>query len=52
MNELDKYVKEVLKIKYIERYMDDFVLILKSKQEAKDVLDKITVFLDINLHLK
>lgn len=52
MNELDKYVKEVLKIKYIERYMDDFVLILKSKQEAKDILDKITVFLDINLHLK
>ena len=52
MNELDKYLKEKLKIKYVERYMDDFVLLLKSKDEAKNILEKITIFLDENLHLK
>ena len=52
MNEFDKYLKEKLKIKYVERYMDDFVLLLKSKEEAKNILEKITVFLDEKLHLK
>lgn len=52
MNELDKYIKEVLQIKYIIRYMDDFVLLLKSKEEAKYILKNITTFLSQNLHLK
>lgn len=52
MNELDKYIKEVLKVKYMVRYMDDFVLLLKSKKESKDNLEKITIFLDERLHLK
>ena len=52
MNELDKYLKEELKMKYMERYMDDFVLLLKSKDEAKNILEKITVFLAEKLHLK
>jgi len=52
MNELDKYIKEILQIKYMVRYMDDFILLLKSKKEAKDMLRKITIFLDKRLHLK
>lgn len=52
MNELDRFIKENLHIKYYTRFMDDFVLILPSKQAAKDTLDKITCFLDKNLKLK
>lgn len=33
LNELDQYVKRVLKIKYYTRYMDDFILILRTKKE-------------------
>ncbi len=32
MNELDKYSKEQLKIEYMVRYMDDFVLLRNSKK--------------------
>lgn len=35
MNELDRYIKEQLKIEYIVRYMDDFVLLLKSKKTSQ-----------------
>lgn len=41
MNELDRYIKEVLKIEFVIRYMDDFVLLLKSKKEARQTLEKI-----------
>ena len=34
LNELDQYIKRVLKIKYYTRYMDDFVLLLTTKQEC------------------
>lgn len=52
LNELDQYVKNVLHVKYYTRYMDDFVLILKTKNEAKAMKDKIEKFLNINLHLE
>ena len=52
LNELDHYIKEVLKIKYYVRYMDDFVLLLKNKTEAKMTLEKITLFLEQKLKLK
>ncbi len=52
LNEIDKYIKEELKIKYYARYMDDSVLIVKTKQQAKDILNKITEFLDIKLGLR
>ena len=31
LNEMDQYVKRVLKIKYYVRYMDDFIFLLKTK---------------------
>lgn len=52
LNELDHYVKETLKIKYYVRYMDDFILLLKTKEEAKEILDKIKIFLENNLNLE
>ena len=33
LNELDYFVKHKLKIKYYIRYMDDFVLLVKDKEE-------------------
>lgn len=41
LNTLDHYVKEELKIKYYVRYMDDFVLLLNNKEEAKEILKRI-----------
>lgn len=52
LNELDQYVKHALKVKYYLRYMDDFVILAKTKEEAKEILDRITIFLKENLELK
>ena len=52
LNEVDQYVKHVLKIKYYFRYMDDSIILIETKNEAKDVLQKITEFLDKKLELK
>jgi len=52
LNELDQYVKRVLKVKYYVRYMDDFVLLLNSKKECKEVKEKISIFLKENLELE
>lgn len=52
LNELDHFVKEKLKIKYYVRYMDDFILLLDTKEEAKLVLAQIDQYLAERLHLK
>ena len=51
LNVLDHYVKEKLRIKYYVRYMDDFVLLLNNKEEAKETLQKLKEFLEQNLEL-
>lgn len=51
LNEVDQYAKHVLKCKYYFRYMDDTVILLKTKQEAKECLERIKEFLDLNLKL-
>lgn len=52
LNELDHYVKDVLKIKYYIRYMDDFILLVKTKYEAKNLKNNIEIFLKENLNLE
>lgn len=52
LNEVDQYIKHVLKIKYYARYLDDSVLIVKDKEEAKFVLEKIRIFLEEKLDLR
>ena len=52
LNELDQYIKRVLKIKYYTRYMDDFVLLLKNKQQCIDTKKIIEDFLAKNLRLE
>ena len=51
LNELDQYVKKELGIKYYFRYMDDSVLLVSSKEEAKYCLEKIKEFLYYKLEL-
>ena len=51
LNELDHYIKEVLRVKYYIRYMDDFILLLKDKNEAKRMYSIIEKFLNTNLNL-
>lgn len=52
LNELDQYVKRELKIKYYTRYMDDFILILKNKQECIYIKKQIETFLKSKLKLE
>lgn len=52
MNELDKYIKETLRIKFYVRYMDDGLLIVENKKIAKDMLEKIEKFVNNELNLK
>ena len=41
LNEIDQYIKHNLKIKYYCRYLDDSIVIVKTKKEAKNALEKI-----------
>lgn len=52
LDKLDKYIKEVLKIKYYVRYMDDFVILVSSKDECIFLKEKISQYLKNNLHLE
>ena len=52
LNELDQYIKNELKIKYYLRYMDDFCILVSSKDKAKIIYDKIRIFLNNNLKLE
>lgn len=51
LNELDHYVKEVLRVRYYVRYMDDFIFLLKDKEEALKILKCVSKFLQEHLKL-
>ena len=52
LNEVDQFIKHKLKIKYYARYLDDSVLLVKTKEEAKKALFEIENFLQEKLELK
>lgn len=52
LNELDQYVKHILKQKFYYRYLDDSIIFTKTKQEAKEILEKIRTFLKEKLELE
>ncbi|MCI8345586.1 MAG: RNA-dependent DNA polymerase [Clostridia bacterium] len=52
LNEVDQYIKHKLKVKYYYRYMDDSIILVKTKEEAKYILEKITNFLKDELYLE
>ena len=52
LNELDKFVKHKLKVKYYYRYVDDFLIFSTSKKELHLFKTKIKRFLKIHLLLE
>lgn len=52
LNELDHYVKQTLRIKYYVRYMDDFILLLDSKETCKKIKQEIEKFIKERLELE
>ena len=52
LNEVDQYIKHKLKCKYYFRYMDDGIILAKTKEEAKQILEKIKKFLKNKLELE
>ena len=44
LNELDHFVKEKLQVRFYLRYMDDFILLCKNKEEAKNYMDILEKF--------
>ena len=49
---MDWYIKKELHIKYYSRFMDDSIILVKTKPEAIQALEKIQEFLKKNLHLE
>ena len=52
LNEIDQFIKHKLHIKYYCRYLDDSIVIVKTKKEAKNALKEIQKFLNENLQLE
>ena len=52
LNEIDQYVKHVIHCKYYFRYLDDSICMFKTKEEAKEALEKIKKFLWNKLKLE
>jgi len=51
LNELDKFIKHHLKMKYYLRYCDDFIILGSDKNFLKSLILKIDNFLKLNLNL-
>ncbi len=52
LDEFDQFVKHKLKAKYYIRYVDDFVILHKSKKELQHYMEEIGNFLKKNLALE
>ncbi len=52
MNELDQFVKTILRAKYYMRYCDDFVILDRDKELLSSYIEKISDFLNANLKLE
>lgn len=52
LNEADQYIKNKLHCKYYYRFMDDSIILVKTKEEAIDILNKIRTFLKDKLELE
>lgn len=51
LNELDQYVKHILKEKYYIRYCDDFIILNTDKNHLVGLIPKLNVFLNDHLAL-
>ena len=51
LNELDHFVKEILRIRWYGRYMDDFLILHSDRTYLKQLKDTIDSYLQNTLHL-
>ena len=51
MNKIDQYCKRQLGLKYYVRYMDDIIIVVESKERAKEVKNLAVKYLQGELHL-
>lgn len=51
MNEFDQFVVKELKAKYYSRYADDFVIFSRDKNYLKDIIPKLSIFLQSQMKL-
>jgi retron-type reverse transcriptase len=51
LNELDQYAKRYLGLKWYVRYMDDVIVVVPTREEAKAIKEKFIAFLSERLHL-
>lgn len=52
LNRLDQFVKHTLKVKYYVRYVDDFVILGKTRKELQELFEYIKKFLKEQLSLE
>ena len=52
LNELDQFMKRTLNCKYYVRYVDDFIILNRSKEKLKFLIGPINKFLQNNLDSK
>jgi len=52
LNELDQYVKNDLRVKYYLRYMDDFIILCRTKEDAKKYFSLLKKFVKEKLDLE
>lgn len=52
LNELDQFVKRTLRIRHYIRYMDDFILVVNSAEEAKKLRQVIEKYIKEHLNLE
>ena len=51
LNELDQFIKHILKCKYYLRYTDDLVMLSRDKNQLRNWIDRIQTFLEKHLDL-
>ena len=51
-NEIDQYCKRYLGLKWYVRFMDDIIIVVPTKEEAREKLEKITKFVNERLNLE
>jgi retron-type reverse transcriptase len=52
LNELDQFCKRKLSLKYMARYMDDMICVVKTREKAKEIKRLMTEFVNDKLDLK
>ncbi|MDO8430637.1 MAG: reverse transcriptase domain-containing protein [Candidatus Taylorbacteria bacterium] len=52
LNELDQFIKHVLKVKYYLRYCDDFIILEQNQDLLKEYIKRIGIFLQEKLYLQ